>query len=349
MSQLALLYESHGQQSVESNPIPEPREGYVQVRIEAAAFNPVDYKIFDRDSGLLIQTYPIVLGADAAGVVTRLGPGVTKFKVGDRVAFLCAPAPDGVGAGEIGGFQQYAVADVKITFKIPANADFDAASSFPGAGMTAGRALYAQLGLKTPWAGGEGAYKGEKMVVLGGSSSVGSYTVQLAVLSGFEVISTASPAHFAYVKSLGASTVIDRSAPDAAAQILAAAGGPVKYVVDSISLAPTQILAVDVLQSQGKLVLELGADPSAKAAADARSIAILLQMGAGAYYKKCSIIHCREDFWDSIQGWVERGVLKFNRTRILPGGLRAWEEGFDLHRQGKVSGVKLVMHPQETE
>ncbi|KAJ7097748.1 GroES-like protein [Mycena belliarum] len=340
MSQLVLSYESHGQHSVKFRPIPEPIEGYVQVRVEAAAFNPVDYKIFDHTS-VRLPAYPTVLGADAAGVVTKLGLGVTKFKVGDRVAFLCArAAPEGVGAGDLGGFQQYAVANVEITFKIPANADFDGASSFPRAGMTAGRALYAQLDLKAPWAGGEGAYKGEKMVVLGGSSSVGSYTVQLAVLSGFEVISTASPAHFAYVRSLGASTVIDRSAPDAAAQILAAAGGPVRYVVDSISLAPTQLLAVDILKVQGKLVLVLPADSSAKAAADAESIAVLLEMAAH---------YTNEDFWNSIHGWVERGVLRFNRTRVLPGGLRAWEEGFDLHRHGKVSGVKLLMHPQETE
>jgi len=45
---------------------------------------------------------------------------------------------------------------------------------------------------------------------------------------------------------------------------------------------------------------------------------------------------------------LERGVIKFNIPTILPGGLHAWEEGFDLHRQGKVSGTKIVMRPQET-
>ncbi|KAJ7709566.1 chaperonin 10-like protein [Mycena rosella] len=295
MSQLALVYESKNNQSVQSKPIPEPVKGHIQVRIEAAAFNPLDYKIFDY--GLFVEKYPTCLGADAAGEVTKIGPDVTKFKVGDRVTFMCTPNfPNGLANdGERGAFQQYALADASLTTKIPANADYDSASSFPVAGKTAAAALYGQLKFKEPWLGGEGAYKGEKIVILGGSSSVGSYAIQLAVLSGLE--------------SLSATAVIDRSAPDVAAQILAAAGGPVKYVVDSISLPPTQLLGVEILQPQGNY----------------------------------------EPFWNSVEGFVERGVLKFNRVVVLPGGLRAWEEGFSLHRQGKVSGTKIVMRPQETK
>ncbi|KAJ7137670.1 GroES-like protein [Mycena epipterygia] len=341
MSQLALVYESQSNQTIRSQPIPEPMKGYVQVRVEAAAFNPLDYKVYDYNSSF-VQKYPTVLGADAAGEVTKVGPDTNKFKVGDRVAFACTPNfAASANNGERGAFQQYALADVRITTKIPTNADYDSASSFPVAGNTAAGALYGQLKFTDPWLGGEGAYKGEKIVILGGSSSVGSYVIQLAVLSGFEVITTSSPAHFAYLKSLGATTVIDRSAADVAAQILAAAGGPVKYVVDSISLPPTQLLGVEILQSQGKLVLVLGIQPPTKVAADSKEIVLLGTYGPTGYY-------LNERFWDSVEGYVKRGVLKFNRPTVLPGGLRAWEEGFDLHRQGKVTGTKIVMRPQET-
>jgi hypothetical protein len=42
-------------------------------------------------------------------------------------------------------------------------------------------------------------------------------------------------------------------------------------------------------------------------------------------------------------------VLKFNRPTVVPGGLNGWEEAFKLHREGKVSGTKIVIRPQETK
>ncbi|KAJ7693302.1 chaperonin 10-like protein [Mycena rosella] len=325
MSQLALVYESQGNNVIKSRPIPEPINGHVQVRVEAAGVIPIDYKIYDDPSygSHFIHKYPTVLGIEAAGEVTKLGPGVgNKFKVGDRVAFVAnINFPEGVSNGDRGAFQQYTLADIKSTTKIPSNVNYDAASTFAGNGNTTACIMYDDLKFKEPWLGGEGAHKGEKIAILGGSSSLGSYLIQFAVLSGLEVITTSSPAHFDYLKSLGATTVIDRSASDVAAQILAAAGGPLKYVVDSISLADTQLLAVEIVQRQGQLVLVLAAH------------------GWGI----------NERFWDSLEDYFARGVIKLNRPTVLPGGLRAWEEAFDLQRKGKVSGTKIVIRPQETQ
>ncbi|KAJ7092530.1 chaperonin 10-like protein [Mycena crocata] len=335
MSQLALLLEAPTSLIVKSQPIPEPGKGHVQVRVEAAAINPADQKIFDYAGLGFIKTYPTVLGFDAAGEVTKLGPDVTKFKIGDRVTFSALPTL------ERGAFQQYTLADVRYTSKIPASADFDSAATFGAGGRNATETLYDQLKLTAPWLGGEGKYKGDKIVILGGSSSVGSYTLQLAVLSGLEVITTCSPAHFDYLKSLGATTVIDRSAGDAAAQILAAAGGAVKYAVDAVALPETQLVGVEVTAPQGTLVLLLPPTPETKAAAEAKGVTVSLRVGAeGRYFD--------ERLWDELEGFVERGAIKFNRATVIPGGLRGWEEGFRLHREGKVSGTKLVLRPQET-
>ncbi|KAJ6537316.1 chaperonin 10-like protein [Mycena sp. CBHHK59/15] len=327
---------AQGNQSVQRRPIPEPGSGQVQVRVEAAAFNPLDYKIYDY--GRFVEKYPTVLGVDAAGEVTKVGPDVTKFRVGDRVTCICTPE----FPGDRGAFQQYTLANAQLTSKIPSNLDYDSASSLPVAANTAAGSLYGQLKFTDPWAGGEGAYKEETIVILGGSSSVGSYTIQLAVISGLRVITTSSPVHTDYLKSLGATTVIDRSAPDASAQIMAAAGGPVKYVVDSISLPPTQLLGVEVLQPKGKLVLVSPVQPTSKAAAEAKAIILLGTYGPTGRYKG-------DHFWEAVEGYLERGLLKFNRPTVLSGSLHAWQEGFDLHRQGKVSGTKIVMRPQETK
>ncbi|KAJ7094943.1 chaperonin 10-like protein [Mycena epipterygia] len=221
MFQFALVYSAHRKQTIQSQPIPEPSKGFVQARVEAAAFNPVDYKMYD---GLpLVQKYPAVLGGDGAGEVNKIAPGVTRFK--------------------------YALADVRITAKIPNSLENDSASSFPMNGNTAAGELYGQLKFTEPWLRGEGAYNGEKIVILGGSSSVGSFglfSLKSPNYQLMDVITTSSPAHFDYLKSLGAIIVIDRSAPDVAAQILAAADGPVKYVVDAISLQSTQHLGYPV-------------------------------------------------------------------------------------------------------
>ncbi|KAJ7141780.1 chaperonin 10-like protein [Mycena crocata] len=335
MSQLTLLMEAPASLIVKSQPIPEPGNGHVQVRVEAVAINPADQKIFDHAGLGFIETYPTVLGFDAAGEVTKLGPDVTKFKIGDRVTFCGLPTL------ERGAFQQYTLADVRYSSKIPASADFDSAATFGAGGRNGTETLYDQLKLTAPWLGGEGKYKGEKIVILGGSSSMGSYAIQLAVLSGLEVITTSSPAHFTYLKSLGATTVIDRSAADAAAQILAAAGGPVKYAVDAVALPETQLVGVEVTAPQGTLVLLLHATPETKAAAEAKSVTLSVRVGPeGRYFD--------ERLWDNVEGFVERGVIKFNRATVIPGGLRGWEEGFRLHREGKVSGTKLVLRPQET-
>ncbi|KAJ7151423.1 GroES-like protein [Mycena crocata] len=336
MSQHALLLESPTSLAVKSQPIAEPGNGNVQVRVEAAAINPVDQKIFDYAGRGFVTSFPTVLGLDGAGVVTKLGPDVSKFKIGDRVAFAGRPVL------ERGTFQQYALADVRYTTKIPSTADFDSAATFAVGGSTITEALYDQLKLTAPWLGGEGAYAGEKFVILGGSSSMGAYAIQLAVLSGFEVITTSSPAHFAYVKSLGATAVIDRSAPDAAVQILAATGDAVKYAIDAISSPETQLLGVQVVQPQGALVILQPPTPEAKTAAEAKGVTLSLRHGPhGRYFD--------ERLWDVVEGYVERGVIKFNRVTVLPGGLNGWEEGFKQHREGKVSGTKLVIRPQETE
>ena len=63
--------------------IPKPGYGEILVKVQAAALNPVDWKI--RKYGILIDEYPAVVGSDIAGDVEDVGPGVTGFVKGDRV------------------------------------------------------------------------------------------------------------------------------------------------------------------------------------------------------------------------------------------------------------------------
>src|SRR6476646_657996 len=87
----------------------------VQIRVAAAGANPVDFKV---RSGSIQQWKPVslphVLGLDVAGTVTAIGPGVTRFKTGDRVVATVAA----------GGYAEFAVADEAACALLPTDFDF---------------------------------------------------------------------------------------------------------------------------------------------------------------------------------------------------------------------------------
>ncbi|KZT19489.1 medium-chain dehydrogenase/reductase like protein [Neolentinus lepideus HHB14362 ss-1] len=335
-------------QSVKSRPTPEPLPGQVQVKVHATAVNPVDYKIFDY--GKFVREVPTVLGTDAAGEVTRLGSNVTNFRVGDRIIFQGQYNCQGdTSNGDKATFQQYCLADADLACKIPSSLDYDEASTIPVGAVTAAAALYDLcLGLTVPWAeGGEGLYKGQTLVVLGGSSSVGSYSASILNLSSisalsFKVVTTSSPAHIVYLKSIGASVVVDRSSPTLVGDLKAVVGGEVEYLVDAISLPDTLRAGIELVKEGGSMARVLPTNEQIEALAGEKGVRVLGAHGASHMYPEF------KGFWKATGGYIERGVIKPNRPRVLAGGLRAWEEAYELHRGGKVSGEKIVLKPQET-
>ena len=118
-------------------PAPEPGRGEVLFRMEAASVNPVDFKT---RNGMLraLQSYrmPAILGNDAAGVVTALGPGVDGFRVGERVAARLDKA-------RMGGFAELVVARPQHLARIPEGVSFAqaAALALALAGLTAWQCL----------------------------------------------------------------------------------------------------------------------------------------------------------------------------------------------------------------
>lgn len=83
--QKALYLDSAGGEFVvKTKEIQKPGAGEVLVKIFATALNPADWKI-QKFKPPFITEYPVVLGADAAGIVEEVGEGVTTFVKGDRV------------------------------------------------------------------------------------------------------------------------------------------------------------------------------------------------------------------------------------------------------------------------
>ena len=68
-------------------PVPSPGPDEVLVKVHSVALNPADWKI--QKYGVIVNTFPAVLGVDIAGEVVKLGDGVEGLRVGDRV-YVCA-------------------------------------------------------------------------------------------------------------------------------------------------------------------------------------------------------------------------------------------------------------------
>ncbi|KAH9898242.1 GroES-like protein [Cubamyces lactineus] len=329
--------------------VPKPGANEVLVRIEATALNPADWKILYL--GLLVDEYPATLGFDAAGVVVEIGEAVKEYAVGDKV--IAQGWYDAVKHTMHGTFRQFVTFPLDTILKMPSNLTFEEASTVPSGLIAAAFPLYnqaeaaASVRLTAPWEeGGLGKYAGKPIFILGGSSSIGQYAIQLARLSGFApIITTASLHNSDLLKSFGATHVIDRTlSPEIVAQqAREIAGGPIDLVYDAISVTDTLAAAYQAASSQGDLVVVL---PEPIPGADANSQK-KVYLAHGLFHAPINYA-IGKSLLAKLPGLLERGEIKPNRYELLPGGLRGVDAGLLRLRNNQVSAVKLVVRPQDT-
>ncbi|KAL2017952.1 hypothetical protein VTK56DRAFT_1484 [Thermocarpiscus australiensis] len=194
---------------VEPAEYPVVAENEVVVKVSAVAVNPMDWLIQMLGENLFAWLqYPYIGGTDAAGTVVEVGPGVTKYKVGDRVVGLAT----GFAPRE-GAFQNYTVLSTNVSAPIPDHLSFEDAAVLPLGVSTAACGLYQKGFLALEYPRLDPKPTGKTVLIWAGASSVGSNAIQLAVASGYEVFTTASPRNWDYCKSLGASRVFDYRSP----------------------------------------------------------------------------------------------------------------------------------------
>ncbi|MBK3633125.1 NADP-dependent oxidoreductase [Streptomyces sp. MBT97] len=180
--------------------VPEPTVGEhdVLVRVEAAGLNPLDEKIRAGEfKQILPYKLPLILGNDVAGTVIGVGAAVRGFRPGDEV--YARPDQDRIGTFA----ERIAVAEGDLALK-PASISMNEAGSLPLAALTAWQALV-ERGKVRP---------GQKVLIHAGAGGVGSIAIQLAAHLGASVATTASGSNAAYVRALGADTVIDYRTQD---------------------------------------------------------------------------------------------------------------------------------------
>src|SRR5712691_618617 len=170
-------------------PTPTIVRDEILVKVKSTAVNHLDLV---EASGTLRQILPIDLpwipGHEFSGVVEQIGSDVAAWAPGDAVF------------GTSGGaYAEYLAVKPAAIVKKPSYLSFEKAASVPVAAQTAWQGIFTHGHLE----------KGQTILIHGGAGAVGAYAVQLASHAGATVIATASAVDEAYLKSIGASRMID--------------------------------------------------------------------------------------------------------------------------------------------
>ena len=266
---------------------PGPHE--IVIRVRAVAVNPVDR--LQQTLGDMFTPwtrYPFVVGSDVAGEVVEIGSGVSRFQAGDRVVGYAGGSDKGRNRAAEGAFQDYVVLLDHMTSPIPESLSFEAASVIPLGVSTAACGLFQQdfLGLNAPSAAP--APTGRTLIIWGGSTSVGSNAIQLAVAAGYDVITTSSPRNFAYVKGLGAREAFDYNAKSVVRDIVHSLKG--REIAGALAIGPGSAAAcIEIVgQCKGRRFVSMASAPTSWDAVPAgrgrifRLVPALLRMITGS-------------------------------------------------------------------
>ncbi|KAJ7742579.1 chaperonin 10-like protein [Mycena metata] len=287
--------------------IPTPGPGEILVKIEGVGLNQSDWK------------YQTGVVDPSNFTAIDVGEGVTRLSKGDRVrAFLVELL--GWITAERTTFQEYTIVEAELTAKIPETLTALEAASIPACISTAAMIFWASnlqgTGLKPFWEeDAEGYYSGTSKSILsiGASSITGLFALQIARYLGLSsIITTSSLKHTEYLKSMGATHVIDRHTDImAAVEKLKGEGIEFNFIFD----------AVHLVFNDGRR-------------------GVMATMGVDKELKKA--VHAR------IKLLLEKGMLKAARVEKIGGGLGGIAEGLKKMERHEVSGVKLVVGPTET-
>lgn len=198
-------------------PVGEPGPGEVRIRHKAVGLNFID--VYFRTGLYPLQT-PAVLGAEAAGIIEAVGPGVTHLKVGDRAAYTCS---------QPGSYCEARVMPALTVCKLPDAIDFETGAAMMLKGLTA---QYLLKKCKPV----EGLEPGDFVLLHAAAGGVGLIACQWAKLLGLQLIGTAgSDAKCALAQANGAAHTINYAKEDFAARVKEITGGKgVKLVLDSV-------------------------------------------------------------------------------------------------------------------
>jgi len=288
--------------------LPAPGAGDVLVKVAAASINPFDWKL---RAGILRAFFPLplplVVGRDFAGTVVTVGPGVSDLAVGAAVA--------GTTQVERGGSHaEQTLASRATLVPVAPGLDPAVAAATPVVGLSAWIPLVevAQLA------------QGERVLILGGSGSVGRMAVQIALGRGAEAWVTTRAHHAAALRALGAAGTLDRDGDG-----LAAHAGRFDVLLDTVGGA-FHARALAALRPGGRVVALVAAPiDTASRRNDVAYLPVQIRADGGRLA--------------AVMAMVEAGTLRPAVAAVLP--FAQWADGYARVERGDTGGKVVLAMP----
>jgi NADPH:quinone reductase-like Zn-dependent oxidoreductase len=240
------------------------KDGYVLVRLHAAAVNPFDVKLI---GGALKERFPVefphVPGMDGAGVIAGVGEDVEGYTIGERVFGLFHES------GTLAEFATIGGTDPRLAH-LPDELDFERAAAIPEAGLTAVTIVRAS-----------DIHEDQHVFILGATGGIGLFAIQLLKARGAHVIVTAKPADTGYVRTLGAEEVIDYGAGDPIVELGKRYPDGVDVVIDLINSGDALLRSAGAVRRDGTLVSPLGGPAQSAFPEDVNVRYVMLDARAG--------------------------------------------------------------------
>ncbi|MDB5296566.1 MAG: NAD(P)-dependent alcohol dehydrogenase [Phycisphaerales bacterium] len=239
-------------------PSPAPGHGQVAVRVRAVSLNYRDLMIATGTYGAKPPRAGLVPCSDGAGEVIAVGDGVSRVKVGDRVAgifhqkWLGGPFSEAVPASALGGdldgvLAEEVVLDVDGVVKVPDGLSFEEAATLPCAGVTAWSALFE----------GPRPVKAGDTVLTLGTGGVSVFAIQFAKAVGARVVSTSSSDEkLGRAKALGTTDGINyKDTPEWGKEVMRVTGGVGADVVVEIGGGSTMGHSITAVRKGGTVAV----------------------------------------------------------------------------------------------
>lgn len=303
--------------------VPDPGAGEVRVRLSAIGVNRRDALI---RAGIYKRPLPLIPGIEGAGIVDAVGPGVTRWRTGDRVVYY---VPDRLGA-----YAELHVVPADRVVALPAAVSFEQAVSVFDHGLTAHYLTTDTFPLKP----------GHRVLVQAAAGGVGSLIVQMAKRLGATVYGTVSSLEKAQrVRRLGADDVILYQQTDVVEAVAKLTGGEGVHVVYDSAGKDTIRGSIHCLTRRGMLVLY----GQSSGPVEAISPAELADRGSLYFTRPHLIDHITP--WDQLKrrsddvfDWLVRGELS-----VAVGGTYGFDAVADAHSrlEDRSAWGKLILTP----
>ena len=310
-------------------PDPRPGAGECLLKVTATAVNPIDTYIRGGIIPMKVP-FPFIVGCDFAGEVMEAGPGVKRFKKGDRVW----GSNQGL-LGRQGTFAELAAVGEQWLYPAPEGVSDEQLAAIALVGITSHLGLVRHAKLQA----------GEALFVNGGSGGVGSTVVQMAKAIGATVITTAgSDEKVARARKLGADHVINYKTENVEERIKSAAPNGVNVWWETLR-EPNFDQAVGLLATQGRMIIMAGREARPP-------------FPVGPFYVKgCSLYGFamfnaspeeQRAAAEDINRWMKDGKVRANIDRVLPLAETATahrlQEDNTVRKAGTLAG-KIVVKP----